>query len=333
LLVTIVLLNSLFLNAPAQTSVNGSLRGRITDTKGAAVAGAAVTLTNTANNIRQTIAAGEDGSYVFARVVPGSYSIVAEKTGFKQTRRGDLAIAVNEAAVADLTLEVGSVSETISIEAGASIVQSQSVEISGLVSERRVKELPLNGRNFIKLVQLAPGGDPGVWNNPAINGSRHATNSYVIDGVGSNDERLGSGFVGQMDVDVDTSVGVPDVISTEAVQEYRIITSNADATFGRSSGGQINIVSKLGSNQWHGSAYEYLRNDALDAADYFYKANPSPQFRTSSGKAKTPPFKQNLFGGTFGGKIAPDRHFFFGSYEGFLQRRLKSTTSLPTSSP
>jgi Carboxypeptidase regulatory-like domain/TonB dependent receptor len=328
LVVTIVSLNSLCLNTPAQTSVNGSLRGRITDIKGAAVAGATVTLTNAGTNIRQTATAGEDGSYIFARVVPGSYSIVAEKTGFKQVQHGNLAIAVNEAAVVDMTLEVGSVTEAITVQAGAAIVQSQSVEISGLVDERRVKELPLNGRNFIKLVQLAPGvGNPGVWNNPSINGSRHMTNSYVVDGLGSNDERLATGFAGQMDVDADTSVGIPNLISTESVQEYRIITSNADATFGRSSGGQINIVTKSGSNQWHGSAYEYLRNDALDAADYFYKANPSPQFRTSSGKAKTPPFKQNLFGGTFGGKIARDRHFFFGSYEGFLQKRLNQTAS------
>jgi hypothetical protein len=253
---------------------------------------------------------------------------VAEKTGFKQTLRRNLVIAVNEAAVADITLEIGSVSETISIEAGASIVQSQSVEISGLVNERRVKELPLSGRNFIKLVQLAPGvGNPSLSNNPSINGSRVVANSYTVDGVGSNDERIATGFVGINGSGTDLGPNVPNLISTEAVQEYRIITANADATFGRGSGGQINIVTKSGSNQWHGSAYEYLRNDALDAADYFYKANPSPQFRTSSGKAKTPPFKQNLFGGTFGGRIVPDRHFFFGNYEGFLQKRLNQTAS------
>lgn len=148
-----------------------------------------------------------------------------------------------------------------------------------------------------------------------------------MDGVGSNDERIGSGFVGINGTATDLGPNVPNLISTEAVQEYRIIISNADATFGRGSGGQINIVTKSGSNQWHGSAYEYLRNDALDAADYFYKANPSPQFRTSSGKAKTPPFKQNLFGGSIGGRIARDRHFFFGNYEGFLQKRLNQTAS------
>jgi hypothetical protein len=314
--------------AHAQTSINGSLRGRVTDTNGAAVAGAKVTLTNAGANTSQIATTGDDGSYIFARVVPSNYSIVAEKTGFKQTLRKNLVVAVNEAAVADLTLEIGSVNETISIEAGASIVQSQSVEISGLVNERRVKELPLSGRNFIKLVQLAPGvGNPDTSNNPSINGSRVVANSYTVDGVGSNDERLSTGFVGINGANTDLGPNVPNLISTESVQEYRIITSNADATFGRGSGGHINIVTKSGSNQWHGSAYEYLRNDALDAADYFYKANPSPQFRTSSGKAKTPPFKQNLFGGTFGGRIVRDRHFFFGNYEGFLQKRLNQTSS------
>jgi hypothetical protein len=327
-LVVGVLLCGISSIAPAQTSINGSLRGRVTDINGAAVAGAKVTLTNAGANISQIATTGDDGSYIFARVIPTNYTVLAEKTGFKQTLRKNLVIAVNEAAVADLALEIGSVSETISIDAGAAIVQSQSVEISGLVNERRVKELPLNGRNFIKLVQLAPGvGNTGRNNNPAINGSRSVNNSYIVDGVSSNDERLSTGFVGINGAGTDLGQNVPNLISTEAVQEYRIITSNADATFGRGSGGHINIVSKSGSNQWHGSAYEYLRNDALDAADYFYKANPSPQFRTSSGKAKTPPFKQNLFGGTFGGRIMRDRHFAFGSYEGFLQKRLNQTAS------
>jgi hypothetical protein len=166
-----------------------------------------------------------------ARVVPGNYSIVVEKTGFKQVRRVNLVIAVNEAAVADLTLEVGQINETVSIEAGAAVVQSQSVEISGLVSERRVKELPLNGRNFIKLVQLAPGaGDPGSSNNPSINGSRIVANSYTVDGVGSNDERLATGFVGINGSNTDLGTNVPNLISTEAIQEYRINTSNADAS-------------------------------------------------------------------------------------------------------
>lgn len=138
-----------------------------------------------------------------------------------------------------------------------------------------------------------------------------SANNYVIDGITANDERetaglaLGASFRQQ-----------PNVISTEAVAEFRVITSNADATFGRGSGAQVNVITKSGTNQLHGSAYEYLRNSALDARDFF---NRGPFF-TSDGRAKTPPFRQNLFGATAGGPIVRDRHFFFGSYEGFRQR-------------
>jgi hypothetical protein len=243
--------------AYAQVSINGSLRGRISDPSGAALAGATLTLTNTATATSQKATTDNNGAYQFARVTPGVYHLIAEKDGFKRAQRESIVIAVNENAVADLALTVGQISETVTVEAGAALVQSQSVELSGLVSERRVKELPLNGRNFIKLVQLAPGvGNPGSSNNPPINGGRAVTNSYVVDGIGSNDERLATGFVGVNGSNTDLGQNVPNLISTEAVQEYRIITSNADATFGRGSGGHINLVTKSGGNQWHGSAYE-----------------------------------------------------------------------------
>ena len=329
ILVTVVLIVFVFMvTAFAQVSINGSLRGRVSDPGDAAIAGATITLTNAATAAIQTTTTNSDGGYQFARIAPGVYRLTIEKEGFKRAQRENIVIAVNENAVADATLAIGALAETVTIEAGASLAQSQSVELSGLVNERRVKELPLNGRNFVKLVQLAPGiGNPGSGNNSAINGARNVANSYTVDGIGSNDERLSTGFVGVYGSNTDLGANVPNLISTEAVQEYRIITSNADATFGRGSGGHINIVTKSGGNDWHGSAYEYLRNDALDAADYFYKANPSPQFRSSSGKAKTPAFKQHLFGGTFGGRLVRDRHFFFGNYEGFWQKRLNQTAS------
>jgi hypothetical protein len=241
----------------AQTTINGSLRGRVTDTNNAGLPGATLKLINTATNAAQTATSDADGTYQFARIVPGVYALAIEKDGFKRAQREGIVIAVNENALADVVLTLGAVTETITIEAGVALVQSQSVELSGLVSERRVKELPLNGRNFIKLVQLAPGvGNPGSSNNPPINGGRSVTNSYVVDGIGSNDERLNTGFVGVNGSNTDLGQNVPNLISTEAVQEYRIITSNADATFGRGSGGHINLVTKSGGNQWHGSAYE-----------------------------------------------------------------------------
>ncbi len=311
-----------------QVSINGSLRGHVSDSGNAAIAGATLTLTNAATATTQTTASDSGGEYRFTLVAPGTYTLSVARDGFKRAQRENIVIAVNEHVVWDVALDVGLVNETVTIVGGAAFMQSQTVELSSLVNERRVKELPLNGRNFIKLVQLAPGvGNPGSANNPSINGGRAVTNSYVVDGIGSNDERLNTGFVGVNGSNTDLGQNVPNLVSTEAIQEYRIITSNADATFGRGSGGHINLVTKSGGNQWHGSVYEYLRNDALDAADYFYKANPRPQFRTEDGRAKTPPFKQNLYGGTFGGRLIRDRNFFFGSYEGFQQRRLNQTAS------
>ena len=321
------------LTTVAQVSINGSLRGRVNDPGNAAIAGAKLTLTNTATATTQTATSDGSGDYQFARVAPGVYTLTIEKDGFKRAQRESIVIAVNENAIADVALAVGAVSETVTIEGGTTTVQSQSVELSGLVSERRVKELPLNGRNFQKLVLLAPGvgGISGsTTNNPAISGARPVHNTYTIDGMGSNDERLTVGFAGlSNDSGTDLGESVPNIISTEAIQEFRIITTNADATFGRSSGGQINIVTKSGSNDWHGSAYEYLRNGALDARDFFNNTGP---FLDSQGRAKTPPFKQNLLGATFGGRLVPDRHFFFGNYEGLLQRRREQsavTTAVP----
>jgi len=231
-----------------------------------------------------------------------------------------------------VALTIGEVNETVTVESGASAVQSQSVEISQIVTERRVKELPLNGRNFQRLVLLAPGvGGTGssVENNPAISGARPTYNNYTVDGLNANDERLMVGLAGlQNGSFTDLGYSVPNVVSTEAIQEFRIITSNADATFGRGSGGQINIITKSGSNQFHGSAFEYLRNEAFDARDFF---NNGPIF-DAQGRSKVPPYKQHLYGGTFGGRIWRDRHFFFGSYEGLYQRRREQsavTTVVP----
>jgi len=310
--------------AAAQATINGSLRGRISDPSGAALSGAKVTLTNEETGAQFGASSDGDGQYLFARVAPGRYSLTVERDGFRRAAREGVVITVNEAAVADVAMAVGAVSDTVTIEASASIVQSQGAEISQLISERRVRELPLNGKDFNKLVALAPGvfaTPSSTAGSPVVNGARTTVNNYTIDGVAANDERVdglppGGGF---------SSLGnaFPNIVSTEAIREYRVITSNADATFGRGSGGQINIVTKSGTNQSHGAAYEFLRNDALDARDFF---NYGP-FRNADGSAKTPPFRQHLFGGSAGGPIVKNRHFFFGNYEGFRQRR-EITSSL-----
>lgn len=316
----------------AQVSIHGSLSGRITDPSDAAVNTAVVSLIEIETNFEMKAASGTDGHYSFARVSPGRYRASVEKEGFRRVISANFSVGVNEAVTLNIPLVLGDRSDVVNIESAVQLIQTQSVDISGVVKERNLKELPLNGRNFQKLVLTAPGvaGQGGSTpNNPSISGARPVNNTYTIDGLGSNDERLAVGFVGLSNgSNTDLGDSVPNMISTESIQEFRIVSSNADATFGRASGGQINIVTKSGSNDYHGSAYWYLRNDRLDARDFF---NYGP-FLDDSGNARTPPYKQNLFGGTLGGHIVRNKHFFFTNYEGLIQRRQEQsavTTAVP----
>jgi carboxypeptidase family protein len=308
--------------ASAQVNIHGSLRGRIIDSSNAALAGVTLTLINEATATALKTTSDSSGEYQFARVSPGMYRMTIEKDGFKRAQQERVTISVNEAAVINIALEVGAISETATVQAGSQVVQSQTSNVSQIITGQRIRDLPLNGKNFQRLVSLVPGVGGGYTVNPSVSGARPFTNNYSVDGTTVNDERgttgmsLGGGGAAEF------SGASPNLISTEAIQEFSLITSNADATFGHGSGGQVNAITRSGSNDWHGSAYEYLRNDRLDARDFF---NYGP-FRDEKGRALAPPFKQNLFGGTFGGRIRRDRDFFFGSYEGFRQR-LEQTAS------
>jgi len=250
--------------------------------------------------------------------------VTVEKTGFRKAVREGVEIALNETGVADISLALGDTAEFVTVVADTDIVQSQRVELGGRVDERRVRELPLNGENFAKLVLLAPGIASGSPNNPSMSGARPVTNSYTVDGSSANDERGSNGLSLGGGGAAEFNGASPNLVSTEAIQEFSIITSNADATFGRGSGGQVNIITKSGSNEIHGSLYHYLRNNKLDARDFF---NYGPFFaKDGSRRSVVPPFKQNLFGGTVGGPIARNRHFFFGNFEGFRQK-LEQTAS------
>jgi hypothetical protein len=303
-------------SAFCQTSVSGALRGRITDSQGLAIDSA--TIFAEAGPDKHAAQSGKDGEYYFARLRPGKYLVRVEKLGFRSALQERVEIAVNETLSLLFTLSVGQVQETITVSESASVVQADRVEIGGRVDERRVRELPLNGENFAKLVQLAPGVAGGSPTNPSVSGARPVANSYTIDGATSNDERGSNGLSLGGGGAAEFNSFSPNLVSTEAIQEFAIITSGADATFGRGSGGQVNIITKSGGNSLHGSAYEYLRNNKLDARDFF---NYGPFFSADgSRRSVVPPFKQNLFGATIGGPIAKNKHFFFGSYEGFRQK-------------
>lgn len=311
-----------------QSSIVSRLDGLVLDPTGHAVANASVKAFDIERGISLVTSTGEDGFYRFARLTPGVFQITVSKAGFQATTQSEVVLAVNQARRLDFNLTLEKGNTTVTVSAASAAVQSQSVEVSNLISERKVEQLPLNGRNFQRLILLAPGvgagdqfGDAPV--NPAFSGTRPSTNTFTVDGLGSNDERLATGFSGVNAATTDLGPDVPNVISTEALQEYRTISSNADAAFGRGSGGQVNMVTRSGTNDLHGSVYWYLRNAALDARNFF---NYGPFF-DNQGRAIVPPFKQNVFGTTLGGALVRNKHFLFGNYEGFRQKRNEQSTA------
>ena len=317
LAILLILLLHCTLEAGAQVGNLASLTGLVRDPSGALVPEAHVVLIQIDTAVRQETTTTGGGRYQFARIPPGRYRIEVTKTGFQAASVPEVVVTVNEAGRADIELQVGPASDTVTVGASAGLVQTQSSENSTFVSGRDIRELPLNGRDFSRLIRLAPGiGGFAGLPTPSISGARNSYNTYAIDGLGNNDERSSDGLASSGGASSFDRTGAPNVISTEAIQEFRIVTSNADATFGRSSGGQISIVTKSGTSELHGSAYGYLRDDALDARNFF---NSGPFFN-DKGEAVAPPFNQQLYGGTLGGPIQRGRHFFFASYEGFRQR-------------
>jgi hypothetical protein len=320
--VLLAMLTIMTLPSASAQSVYGTVAGRVLDPSRAPIPDAAVTVVDIATNARLVTSSGADGAFRFNRVVPGQYRLTIEKTGFRQHLRDDVVVTVNEQVQFDAVLEIGSVEERVVVDEQSPLVQARSAEVSGLVDQKRVRELPLNGGNFQRLALLAPGASGGGNNNPAFSGSRTVANSFTLDGGGFNDERGPLGGVSLGGGAADFGGASPSLVSTEAIREFRVITSNADATFGRGSGAQVNVVTRSGSNSLKGSSYYFGRHDALDARDFF---NFGPFF-DDRGNAVTPPFRQHLYGATIGGPLARDRHFFFGSFEGFRQR-LEQTAS------
>ncbi|MCU1325674.1 MAG: TonB-dependent receptor plug [Bryobacterales bacterium] len=308
----------------AQVPLSGTLRGHVLDPQGLPVEKAKLSLVSKGGRVATETDSGPAGAFEFSRTIPGHYTLSVMKVGFGTSVLDDVEVALNETTTVDLALRLGQTSETVTVTEGAHIVETDRSSIFGRVDERRVRELPLNGENFAKLVLLAPGIAGGSPNNPSVSGARPVANSFSIDGVSANDERGSNGLSLGGGGAAEFNAFSPNLVSTESVQEFSITTSNADAAFGRGSGGQVNIITKSGSNEFHGSAYEYFRNNKLDARDFF---NTGPFFSKDNPKSSiVPPFKQNLFGGTIGGPIARNKHFFFGNYEGFRQK-LEQTSS------
>jgi len=294
------------LSAHAQT-FQGSFSGMVTDPSGAAVPGATVTALEQDKGIARTVTTGPDGSYVVPLLQPGRYRLTVEKEGFEKTVRGPMVLTVNQHPRIDFMLQLGTQTATLTVEATPVAVETQTSSVGTNISQRQVADVPLNGRNFLQLALLVPGVVPGTEGTRVsdrggalnVNGMRDSMNSYWLDGL--DDTTIG---VGQFTV-------APPI---DSMQEFRMETGVYEAKFGAHAGAQVNMVTKSGSNEVHGTAYDYLRNTAFDARNFF---DPS-----------VPPFHRNQFGGTVGGPVVlprvydgHDHTFFFLAYEGTREHR------------
>ena len=291
-------------------AVTGTLLGTVTDSTGAVIAGAKVTVTNQNTGFTRTVKTDAIGEYTVPSIPTGIYTVLAEMDGFKATALSQVEVGVDQRARIDVKLEVGAMTESVTIEAQSPLVQTSSSELGTTVKDEQIQALPLNGRNFVSLTRGVPGvlrGIPGAnidgagslaWRASAsfsANGQRSRDNNYMLDGVDNNETWL------------QTVVIFP---SVDALDEFKLQTSTYSAEFGRSLGGVVNLQIKSGTNSYRGSAFEFHRNDALDANNFF---------NNRAGRAK-PDFTQNQFGGTFGGPIFQDKTFFFADYQGHREK-------------
>jgi hypothetical protein len=294
----------------------GSVVGTIRDQSGAALRGATISLTNTGTGERRQTQSGAAGEYQFLNLVPGMYRVEAEQSGFKKVTREDVEVTVSGAVRADLSMQLGDVTQTVEVSAAAPLLQTENANLSQVVNSRSVQELPVNGRNILNLTALVPGVVPqGTTEGNALTGKNiFAAGNYQIGGGFAN-----QGAVYYDGVPANSALGnlVNMVPSPDAVEEFRVQTNSNNSEYGRYSGGIINMSSKSGTNEFHGSAYEYFRNTVLNANSFFANAN-------RTGKQA---FKQNQYGLTGGGPVKKNKMFFFAAWEGFRSRQGSNYTA------
>jgi hypothetical protein len=308
----------------AQSSGTSGLAGVVTDASGGAVPNVTVTATNNGTGQARTTTTGADGAYRFTLLQPGNYKVKFSAAGFKSAEVGSATLNVTETQTLDRTLEVGAQSEQITVEASVETLQTQSSTLGTVVAGNTIAEMPLATRNYTQILSLSAGANSGVNNGSAfgkgtldmaVNGAGRDQNNFQMDGV-SVVNAFGDGTA----ADNGIYVGIP-IPSPDAIQEFKVQTSTFDASYGRNPGANVNVLTKSGSNQLHGSLFEFFRNEDLNANSFF-------ENRDGGGKQQV--LKQNQFGGTIGGPLKKDKLFFFGSYSG--TRQLNGVASQGSSS-
>jgi outer membrane receptor protein involved in Fe transport len=291
-------------------AASANLTGTVKDTSGGVLPGVTITAKNVATNEVRTTVTGGDGLYRITNLPRGTYEVTAELQGFKILRQSDVLLTVGDTVRLDFPLEVGTVSESVTVKGQSPLVNVEEGRVSYLVDEKRVAELPLNGRNAMQLMELQPGANANPGNvvlggsaggtSAFVNGQRNRANNFMLDGTDNNDQFTAGRVAINPNVDV--------------IQEFRVSTNNFSAEFGRNSASAVSVVTKSGTNQYHGTAYEFIRNDALDSRSVLATTKDPLEF--------------NQFGGTNGGSIVKNKLFYFAAYEGL--RLTRGTTLVRT---
>lgn len=299
---------ALYLAAQGTTA---QISGSVTDSSGAAVAGAAIEVRNTATGVARITQSNEAGIYLMTSLLPGAYQVTVTKEGFQKSISQPIRLDVNQAATLDVALALGQVSESVVVSSAGELLNTSDAQLGTVITQEKITDLPLNGRNFTQLLTLTPGSTPvsvaqnsgganvqkiGNFVFPAVGGQSNRSNTFTLDGVYNDSNWQGTYAIAP---------------SIDAISEFKVQSHSDQAEFGGVSGGVVNIATKSGTNTFHGSAYEFLRNDALDARGFF-----SP---------KKPTLRQNQFGATLGGPVLKNRTFFFLSYEGYRQNNQASS--------
>jgi len=295
----------------ARAQVSASIKGIVTDPSGAPVPAATVTTKNTETGAARSAITDDAGRYQIVWLAVGQYEVAVTKPGFQEAIRSGIRLVVGQEASVDLKLQVSAVKAEVRVREDAPIISTTTRDISGLVGEQQVKDLPLNGRSYDLLLPLNPGivnftwmktGGTGIsnsttGNNFAVSGNRPQQNLFLLNGVeftGAAENNMQPGGTSGM------------LLGVDAVREFNVLRDSYGAEFGKRPGGQVVIVTQSGTNQWHGTAFEFLRNNALDAPNFFDQGD-------------APPFRRNQFGASMGGPVQKDKTFVFGNYEGFRQ--------------
>lgn len=304
-LVTFCTLTLLLALSVAAQTFTATLTGTVTDQNGGALPNAKVIVTNQGTKLEYTSTTTDAGIYTLPFLPVGNYVITVEAGGFKKLVSNEIKLEINQTARVNLAMQVGGVSDTVTITDAAPILQTENTTVGGVISGNTTTALPLNGRNFQQLTLLVPGTinpNPGGFNNPNgqgrpyVNGNREQGNSFLLDGI-------------SVDETIDNRIGYKPNI--DAIAEFRVETSNSSAEFGNVTGATVNATMKSGTNEFHGNAFEFLRNDKFDANSWANNRN---------GQLVKSKLRQNIFGGTFGGPIRKEKLFFFAAYQQTIQR-------------